>query len=116
MLKMVGGVLCALLVTAVAAQAEVNEVRISKQYGLPYLPMIIIEHQHLIEKRAAMAGLGEVKTVWSQQAGPAAQLDALLAGQVDFIGPGVPTLATIWDRTVGTAQEVRALAAMQSMP
>jgi NitT/TauT family transport system substrate-binding protein len=44
------------------------------------------------------------------------QIDALLAGQVDFIGPGVPTLATIWDRTVGTPQEVRAPAAMQSMP
>ena len=29
------------------------------------------------------------------------QIDALLAGQVDFIGPGVPTLATIWDRTPG---------------
>ena len=99
-----------------AAQAEVTEVRMSKQFGLPYLPMIVIEAQKLIEKNAAAAGLGEVKTSWTQRAGPAAELDALLAGQADFIGPGVPTLATIWDKTVGTPQEARALIAMQSMP
>jgi NitT/TauT family transport system substrate-binding protein len=99
-----------------AAHAEVKEVRLSKQFGLPYLPMIVIQDKKLIEKHAAAMGLGEVKTVWMQHAGPAAQLDAMLAGQVDFIGPGVPTLATIWDKTHGTAQEIRALIAMQSMP
>ena len=98
------------------AQAEVSEVRMSKQFGLPYLPMIVIEAQHLIEKNAKAAGLGDVETDWTQRAGPAADLDALLAGQADFIGPGVPTLATIWDKTVGTPQEARALIAMQSMP
>jgi NitT/TauT family transport system substrate-binding protein len=43
-------------------------------------------------------------------------MDALLAGQADFIGPGATTLATIWEKTVGTPQEVRALISMQSMP
>ena len=98
------------------AQAEVSEVQMSKQFGLPYLPMIVIEAQQLIEKNAAAAGLGDVKATWTQRAGPAAELDALLAGQADFIGPGVPTLATIWDKTPGTPQEARALIAMQSMP
>jgi sulfonate transport system substrate-binding protein len=98
------------------AQAEVTEVRLSKQFGLGYLSMIVIENQQLIEKHAAAAGLGDIKTVWMQHSGPNVQIDALLAGQVDFIGPGVPTLATIWDRTVGTPQEVRALTALQSMP
>jgi NitT/TauT family transport system substrate-binding protein len=99
-----------------SAQAEVSKVRISRQFGLPYLPMIVIEDQHLIEKNAKAAGLGDVATEWTQRAGPAADLDALLAGQADFIGPGVPTLATIWDKTAGTPQEARALIAMQSMP
>ena len=116
MLRTIAAALCATLLLAGGVQAEVKEVRLSKQHGLPYLPMIVIEDQKLIEKQAAKAGLGEVTTVWSQHAGPAAQLDALLAGQVDFIGPGSPTLATIWDRTAGTPQEIRALAAMQSMP
>src|SRR6202163_507422 len=108
-------VLAALIAAAVAgtAQAEVNEVRMSKQFGLPYLPMIVIEAQQLIEKYAKAAGLGDVKTTWTQRVGPAAELDALLAGQADFIGPGGTTLATIWDKTAGTPQEVRALIAMQ---
>jgi NitT/TauT family transport system substrate-binding protein len=116
MRKIAIAALGATLVFTAAARAEVSDVRISKQYGLPYLPMMVIEAQKLIEKHAAAAGLGQVTSAWSQQVGPAAQLEALLAGQVDFIGPGVPTLATIWDRTVGTSHEVRALAAMQSMP
>lgn len=111
----VTAVVCMLVFTA-GAQAEVNVVRMSKQFGLPYLPMIVIEAQHLIEKNAKAAGLGDVKTEWTQRAGPAAELDALLAGDADFIGPGVPTLATIWDKTVGTPQEARAVIAMQSMP
>src|SRR5580693_3869054 len=108
----------ALIATTIAggAHAEVTEVRMSMQFGLPYLPMIVIEVQRLIEKNAAAAGLGDVATTWTQRAGPAADLDALLAGQADFIGPGVPTLATLWDKTVGTPQEARALIAMQSMP
>jgi len=100
---------------AAGAQAEVSKVRVSRQFGLPYLPMIVIEDQHLLEKNAKAVGI-DVETEWSQRAGPAADLDALLAGQADFIGPGIPTLATIWDKTSGTPQEARALIAMQSMP
>src|SRR6202048_1652999 len=107
----------ALIAAAVAgsAQADVNKVRMSKQCGLPYLAMIVIEVQKLIEKNAKAAGLGDVETDWTQRAGPAADLDALLAGQADFIGPGVPTLATIWDKTDGTPQEARAVLARQSV-
>ena len=108
----------ALVAAAVAgsSHAEVSKVRISRQFGLAYLPMIVIEDQHLIEKNAKAAGLGDVETEWTQRTGSAADLDALLAGQADFIGPGIPTLATLWDKTAGTPQEARALIAMQSMP
>ena len=101
---------------AAAPRPKSTKCDMSKQFGLPYLPMIVIEAQKLIEKNAKAAGLGDVKTTWTQRVGPAAELDALLAGQADFIGPGGTTLATIWDKTVGTPQEVRALIAMQSMP
>jgi NitT/TauT family transport system substrate-binding protein len=106
----------ALLATAAPARAEATAVRMSKQFGLGYLSMIIVEERRLIENHARAAGLGDVAVTWNTLSGPAAQLDALLAGQIDFIGPGVPTLATIWDRTVGTPQEIRALGALQSMP
>jgi NitT/TauT family transport system substrate-binding protein len=111
------GLVAALLAMFAAggAQAEVTKVRVSRQFGLPYLPMIVIEDRHLLEKQAKALGV-DVTTEWMQRAGPAADLDALLAGQADFVGPGIPTLATVWDKTSGTPQEVRALIAMQSMP
>jgi NitT/TauT family transport system substrate-binding protein len=91
-------------------------VRISKQYGLGYLSMMVMERQGLVEKHATRLGVPGLQVEWSTLGGPAAQIDALLAGQADFIGPGVPTLATLWDKTAGTPQEVRALCALQSMP
>jgi NitT/TauT family transport system substrate-binding protein len=99
-----------------AAWGEQPIVRLSKQYGLPYLPMMLIEQRKLIEKHAALRGLQGLRVEWQTHSGPSAQLDALLSGQTELIGPGVPTLATVWDKTAGTPQEVRALCAMQSMP
>ena len=55
-----------------AAQAEVAKVRVSRQFGLPYLPMIVIEAQHLLEKNAKALGV-DVEAEWSQRAGPAAE-------------------------------------------
>jgi NitT/TauT family transport system substrate-binding protein len=98
------------------AAAEAGVVRISKQYGLPYLPMLVMERQQLVEKHAAKLGLGVLKVEWPQLGGPSPQVDGLLTGNLEFIGPGIPTLATLWDKTAGTPQEVRALCAMQSMP
>lgn len=98
------------------ARAEDNIVRISKQYGLGYMSMMIMEHEHLIEKHAARLGLPALKTEWSVLGGPTPRIDALLAGQAGFIGPGGTTLATLWDKTAGTPREVRALSALQSMP
>jgi NitT/TauT family transport system substrate-binding protein len=43
-------------------------------------------------------------------------MEAIISGQMDFIAPGLPTLATMWDKTVGTQNEIRALTAVQSMP
>jgi NitT/TauT family transport system substrate-binding protein len=99
-----------------ATAAEQSTIRLSKQYGLPYLPMMLIEQRQLIEKHAAALGLPPLRVEWQTHSGPAAQLDALLSGQTELIGPGVPTLATVWDKTAGTPLEVRALCAMQSMP
>ncbi len=98
------------------AAAETTVVRISKQYGLPYMPMMVMERQLLVQKHAAKLGLGTVKVEWPQLGGPSPQVDGLLSGSLEFIGPGAPTLATLWDKTAGTPQEVRALCAMQSMP
>jgi NitT/TauT family transport system substrate-binding protein len=99
-----------------AARAEAPVVRISKQYGLGYMSMMVMEKQGLIEQHAARAGIPGLKVEWSVLGGPGPQIDALLAGEADFIGPGGTTLATLWDKTAGTPQEVRALSALQCMP
>jgi NitT/TauT family transport system substrate-binding protein len=98
------------------ARAAESVVRISKQYGLGYTSMMVMEHEHLVEKHAARLGLPGVRTEWSVLGGPGPQIDALLAGQVGFIGPGSTTLATLWDKTAGTGREIKALSALQSMP
>ena len=99
-----------------AAHAEASSIRLSKQYGLPYLSMIVMEQQRYVEAQLTSRGLPHTTVEWTAVAGPAQQLDGLLSGQYDFIAPGVPTLATIWDKTVGTPLEARALCALQSMP
>jgi NitT/TauT family transport system substrate-binding protein len=99
-----------------AARAEAPVVRVSKQYGLGYMSMMVMEKLGLIEQHAARAGMAGLKVEWSVLGGPGPQIDALLAGQADFIGPGGTTLATLWDKTAGTPQEVRALSALQCMP
>jgi len=97
------------------ARAEVSEVRLSKQYGLPYLPFMVMEQFSFLEKQAEKQGLA-LKVQWTTLSNATAMMEAILSGQMDFIAPGVPTLATMWDKTVGTPNEIRAVSAVQSMP
>jgi NitT/TauT family transport system substrate-binding protein len=53
---------------------------------------------------------------WPTLGGPGAMIDGLLSGQVDFGVTGAPGLLTLWDKTVGTPREVRALSAVQLQP
>ena len=108
-------VAAALLGAIAPARAEVEEVRLSKQYGLPYLPFMVMEHFQLLEKQAERQGL-KLKVSWTTLSNATAMMEAIISGQMDFIAPGVPTLATMWDKTVGTQNEIRALSAVQSMP
>jgi len=108
-------IIVAALMAGSAARAEVEEVRLSKQYGLPYLPFMVMEQFQFLEKQADRQGL-KLKVAWTTLSNATAMMEAILSGQMDFITPGVPTLATMWDKTVGTPNEIRALSAVQSMP
>jgi len=46
-----------------AALAEVKEVQIARGFAIPHLPIMIMEHDKLLEKHALAAGLGEVKVL-----------------------------------------------------
>ncbi len=111
---------CLLAVTSLcgisAVQAETNEVRMSRQFGLNYLAIDVMLEQKLIEKYCKEAGLPDVKVSSVQLAGPAAMNDALLSGSLDFATGGVPALTTLWSKTKGTPLEVRAIGALGNMP
>jgi len=91
--------------------AEVAEVRISEQFGLAYLPLIVAKDQGLVEKHAKAAGLPDLKVSYFQFSGGAAVNDALLSGGVDFGSAGIGPLLTIWDKTKGNL-DVRGIAAI----
>src|SRR5262245_58361992 len=63
-LSMVAAVLLAPLL-ALPARADVNEIKIGKQYGLPYIQFVIMEDRGLIEKHAKLQGLGDIKVDWA---------------------------------------------------
>jgi len=96
-----------------AEVAEVSEIRIAKQYGLAYLPLIVMEEQKLVEKHARKAGLGEVKVTWPVLSGGAATNDALISGAVDYATSGVTPLIMLWAKSHG---EYKGVAAVSNTP
>ncbi|HEX4274609.1 MAG TPA: hypothetical protein VHZ74_04610 [Bryobacteraceae bacterium] len=100
----------------VQAGAEVNEVRIpTGAGGVGFLPLLVMEKNQLIEKRAREAGIANLKVRWINIGGPAVMNDALLSGSADFITAGPPAFITLWDRTASSVK-VKGVAAMSSMP
>ena len=104
-----------LLALAPAVRAEVSELKVAKQYGISYLPLMLMEADKLVEKQAAAAGLGDLKVEWVTLSSGAAMNDATLSGSLHFASGGVGPLATIWARTSGAA-DVKAATAMNAMP
>jgi NitT/TauT family transport system substrate-binding protein len=98
------------------ASAEVSAIRVGKQYGLPFLPQMVMEDRRLIETHAASLGIDGLNVVWQTMGGPGALNDGLLGGSIHFVNVASPSLATLWDKTLGTPLEVRAICAVQSMP
>ena len=96
-------------------RAEVKEVRLAKQFGVSYLPLIVMEQHGLIEKKARAAGLGDVKTTWARFSSGAVMNDALLSDNVDFASGGVGPLVKIWAATKGRLN-VKGVSAINSMP
>ncbi len=83
------------------ARAEVSEVRISKGFGILYLPLIVMQDQQFLEKRAKAAGLGDIKVTWLMLDGGNVINDAMMAGTLDFAGTGAPGFVTLWAKAKG---------------
>jgi len=108
-----GFVLASLSVCGCAAAAESNEINIAQQYGVAFLPLMVMERDKLIEKQARALGLGEVKVGWIKVAGPSVMNDGLISGALQFAALGAPSLITLWDKTGG---QVKGASAMTTYP
>ncbi|RYG13713.1 MAG: ABC transporter substrate-binding protein [Burkholderiales bacterium] len=97
------------------ARAEVSEVRISKGFGILYLPLFVMQDQQLLEKRAKAAGLGDIKVNWLMLDGGNVINDAMMAGTLDFAGTGAPGFVTLWAKAKGIPNvEVVGISGMSS--
>ena len=56
----------ALVALSASARAEVSELKVARQYGISYLPLMIMEDQKLIEKEAKEAGIPDLKVTWAR--------------------------------------------------
>jgi NitT/TauT family transport system substrate-binding protein len=95
---------------------EASAITLISQHGLPYLPLMLMEEHRLVEKHAEKLGVPGLKTDYRTLGGTQSLVDALIGGVMHFGITGVPGLATLWDKTAGTPNEVRALCAAQAMP
>ena len=98
-----------------SAQAEVDEVRLSSQFGIGYMQLTVMEQQKLVEKHLEKAGLGSTKVTWARLGAGAAANDALLSGSLHFAAGGTGPAFILWDRTRGKL-DVKGVAALSSMP
>jgi NitT/TauT family transport system substrate-binding protein len=96
------------------ARAEMSEVRVASQIGLPYLPLIVMQHDKLWEKEAKKAGL-DLTVDYAQLGGGGPLNDALLSDSIQVASAGVAPLLVLWDRTMPN-YKVKALSAINASP
>jgi NitT/TauT family transport system substrate-binding protein len=101
--------------SSLPVRAEVTELKVARQYGISYLPLMLMEDQKLIEKAAAASGIPDLKVTWAQFAGGNVMNDAMLSGSLDFAAGGVGPFVTLWAKTRGN-YNIKAAAALNSMP
>jgi NitT/TauT family transport system substrate-binding protein len=103
----------ALAVTTTAAAAEVSDLKITRQPGLLFAPMLLMEQHKLVEKHAKEAGLPDLKVSWVTIMSGGANNDALLSGSVHIVTSGVTNLLLLWSKTNG---DVKALIGVSGLP
>jgi NitT/TauT family transport system substrate-binding protein len=100
---------------AIPARADVSEISVAQQYGVSFLPLMVMERERLVEKNAEKAGLKDFKVNWAKVAGPSVMNDGLISGAIHFAAQGAPSLIILWDKTRNNAQ-IKGVAAMTTYP
>src|SRR5687768_7298177 len=60
------GLTAALLVPLSVARAETDRIRIAQQFGISYLPLVVVREQSLLETAAADSGIPDLKVEWQK--------------------------------------------------
>ena len=88
---------------ASAAGAEVSQLRISRGFGVHFLPLYVMDAKGLLQKEAATAGLGDIKVEFLLVDGGNHINDAILAGSIDIASTGTGGFLTLWAKAKGNA-------------
>ena len=99
--------------SGLATAQEAQEITITKQPSILYLPALVMEKQGLIEKAAAENGVKDLKVNWRSFSGGGSATDALLSGNVQIVNSGLGNLLLLWDRTKG---KVKGIATNSALP
>ncbi len=94
--------------------AAAETVRIARQFGVSYLPLILMQDSGLLEAEGRARGL-DLTVEWITFTGGPPINDALISGSIDLAAGGVGPMLTLWGRTRGNLR-VRGVAALCSMP
>jgi len=63
----------------------------------------------ILQQEASKLGLGRVEATATALSGPGPVLDALISGAADYGTAALPSLFTVWEKTRGSANEVKAV-------
>jgi sulfonate transport system substrate-binding protein len=105
---MAGGVSFLAAPAIVSAQTPLT-VKFVQQRGLLYLPIDMMVSGGVLQQEATKLGLGKVDATVQTLSGPGPVTDALLSGAADYGTAALPSLLNLWDKTHGTANEVKAV-------
>jgi ABC-type nitrate/sulfonate/bicarbonate transport system substrate-binding protein len=94
--------------------AESASVKVATQIGLSYLPLIVMEHDRLWQRKAREKGLS-LEVEYLQLGGGSSLNDALLSDSVQIVSGGLAPMLTMWDRTARNYR-VKALSAINAYP
>src|SRR5450756_1725228 len=97
-----------------SASAETGKVRVATQFGLAYLPLIVMEHDHLWERQAEKLGI-KIEAEYARLGGGGALNDALISDSVDMVSGGSAPMLVLWDKTT-TSFKVKGIAALNAAP
>src|SRR5262245_44684391 len=95
------------------AKGEISELKITKQPGLLFAPMVLMEHHKLVEKHAGDAGVPDLKASWLTLMSGGANNDALLSGSLHIVTSGVTNMLLLWGKTNG---DIKAIIGVSGLP